>query len=301
MQFHQVLLVFIRNQFYHYSPVSSRDNLPVINIKITAQESAMHNLETLARGAVEVATQAAELISQSFEKSHQIIHKGAVDLVTEVDTASEQLIKKELHARFPKIRFHGEENGGDDWRTGEVWVVDPLDGTTNFANRLGHFAVSIALCNNGTPIAGAIVNPINHETYHCWLGGGAFLNGAPIKTGNQSSLNDTLAVTGFPYNRRENLDVIMERLKIILMHVQCVRRLGSAALDLCHIARGVFGVYWETNLKPWDIAAGSLLVTEAGGRVSRLDGSQMQLDSLELLATNGILHQNVIDLLAPTL
>jgi len=180
-------------------------------------------------------------------------------------------------------------------------VVDPLDGTTNFANRLPHFAVSIALCNDGEPVAGVVMNPMNNDVYHCFKGGGAFVNGTSIRVGTQSAMNDALAVTGFPYNRRENIEVIVERLKIMLMHVQCVRRLGSAALDLCHIARGVFAVYWETNLKPWDVAAGTLLVHEAGGRVTRFDGTPMALDSFELLATNGILHGEAMRLLAPTL
>ncbi len=261
----------------------------------------MHNLETLCNGAVEVASLAAELIKNGFNNSHEIVHKGTVDLVTEIDLASERLIRKELQQRFPAIRFHGEEDGGADWRKGEVWVVDPLDGTTNFANRLPHFAVSIALCNNGEPVAGVVMNPMNQEIFHTWKGGGAFVNGNRIQVGTQNCLNDALAVTGFPYTRRENIEVIVERLKIMLMHVQCVRRLGSAALDLCYIARGVFAIYWETNLKPWDVAAGTLLVNEAGGRVSRFDGSPMLLDSLELLATNGILHEEAIGLLAPTL
>ncbi|MDD3147576.1 MAG: inositol monophosphatase family protein [Candidatus Riflebacteria bacterium] len=261
----------------------------------------MHNLETLCNGATDVAILAAEMIKNSFNNSHEIVHKGTVDLVTEVDIASEHLIKRELQQRFPEIRFHGEEDGGDDWRKGEVWVVDPLDGTTNFASRLPHFAVSIALCNNGEPVAGVVMNPMNKEIYRTWKGGGAFLNNQPIRTGSQAQMNDALAVTGFPYNRRENIDIIIERLKIMLMHVQCVRRLGSAALDLCHIASGVFAVYWETNLKPWDVAAGTLLVSEAGGRITRFDGSPMLLDSLELLATNAILHEEAIRLLTPTL
>lgn len=261
----------------------------------------MHNLETLCNGAIEVASLAADLIRNGFNNTHNVVHKGTVDLVTEVDIASERLIRRELQARFPKIRFHGEEDGGDDWRHGEVWVVDPLDGTTNFANRLPHFAVSIALCNHGEPIAGVVMNPMNNEIYHSFKGGGAFVNGEPIHVGTQKEMNDALAVTGFPYNRREHLEIIVERLKIMLMHVQCVRRLGSAALDLCHIARGVFAIYWETNLKPWDVAAGTLLVTEAGGRVTRFDGTAMALDSFELLATNGILHEEAMRLLAPTL
>jgi myo-inositol-1(or 4)-monophosphatase len=270
-------------------------------IKQDAQELKMPHLEKYCAGAMEVAEMAARLIKESFDNSHEIIHKGTVDLVTEVDVASEKLIKKELQTRFPEVRFHGEEHGGDDWKQGLVWVVDPLDGTTNFANRLPHFAVSIALCDQGEPVVGVVINPMNNECYSCYRGGGAFLNGRRIKTGSQKTLNDALAVTGFPYNRREHLDVIVERLKIMLMHVQCVRHLGSAALDLCHIASGVFAIYWETNLKPWDVAAGSLLVREAGGKISRFDGSPMALDSFELLATNGILHEDVMCLLAPTI
>ena len=257
----------------------------------------MHNLETLSRGAAEVAITAAELIKKHFNDTHQIKFKGTVDLVTEVDVASERLIKKLLAEKFPQIRFHGEEDGGEDWRHGAVWVVDPLDGTTNFANRLPHFSVSIALCHDGQPVAGAIVNPMNGEIYQTWQGGGAWLNGSQIAVSKVSDINEALAVTGYPYNRRECMEALMRRLEVMLMHVQCVRRLGSAALDLCYIARGIFSIYWETNLKPWDIAAGSLLVQEAGGAISRFDGSAMQLDSYELLATNSALHKECIKLL----
>ncbi|MBU1105612.1 MAG: inositol monophosphatase [Candidatus Riflebacteria bacterium] len=258
----------------------------------------MHNLETLSRGAAEVANVAAKLVKKHFNDAHQITFKGTVDLVTEVDVASERLIKKLLFEKFPQIRFHGEEDGGEDWRNGAVWVVDPLDGTTNFANRLPHFSVSIALCHDGLPVAGAVVNPMNNETYHTWQGGGAWLNGSQIRVNNVERINEALAVTGYPYNRREHLDEIMDRLKVMLMHVQCVRRFGSAALDLCYIAQGIFSIYWENNLKPWDIAAGSLLVQEAGGTISRYDGNVMQLDSYELLASNTILHKECIRLLA---
>ncbi len=261
----------------------------------------MPNLENFYSGAIEVAVMAAGMIRENFNNSHEVIHKGTVDLVTEVDIASEKLIKKELFARFPEVRFHGEEHGGDNWNQGLVWVVDPLDGTTNFANRLPHFAVSIALCDQGEPVVGVVVNPMNQECYSCYRGGGAFLNGRPIRVGTQTLLNDALAVTGFPYNRRENIEIIVERLKIMLMQVQCVRRFGSAALDLCFIASGVFAIYWETGLKPWDVAAGLLLVKEAGGQISRFDGSPMALDSYELLATNGLLHEEAVRLLAPTL
>ena len=139
---------------------------------------------------------------------------------------------------------------------------------------------------------------MNGEVYQAWQGGGAWLNGHRIEVNKVDNTNEALAVTGFPYNRRECLDTLMQRLRVMLMHVQCVRRFGSAALDLCYIARGIFSIYWETNLKPWDIAAGSLLVQEAGGTITRFDGSAMQLDSYELLATNSTLHKESIRLLA---
>lgn len=258
----------------------------------------MHSLETLSRGAAEVALTAAELIKTHFDDAHQVTYKGTVDLVTEVDIASERLIRQLLHEKFPEIRFHGEEDGGEDWRHGQVWVVDPLDGTTNFASRLPHFCVSVALCHDGKPIAGAIVNPMNSEVYQAWQGGGAWLNGTRIYVSKIDELARALAVTGFPYNRRECITELMQRLQVVLMKVQGVRRLGSAALDLCYLARGIFSLYWETNLKPWDIAAGSLLVKEAGGRITRFDGSEMQLDSYELLATNSILHPESMRLIS---
>lgn len=261
----------------------------------------MHSLEKLSLGAAEVANEAAEFIAENFYKTHAIKHKGTVDLVTEIDIASERLIKKRLAEKFPGFRFLGEEDGGDDWKAGKVWVVDPIDGTTNFANRLPHFCVSIALCDDGEPIAGAIVNPMTKDTYSCFKSGGSRLNGEPLRVNQVSVLNEALVATGFPYDRRQHLDEILERLRIMLLKTQGVRRLGSAALDLCYMARGIYSIYWETNLKPWDIAAGNLLVTEAGGKITRFDGSLMQLDSLELLATNGILHEAAAELLTPTL
>lgn len=261
----------------------------------------MYELDVLAKGSADAAKKAAELIAKNYNTAHRITHKGTVDLVTETDIASEKLIRSLLAENFPEIRFHGEEDGGADWRSGEVWVVDPLDGTTNFANNLPHFCVSIAYCRDAEPLAGAIVNPITGDVYSAWKNGGAWLNGTRLRVNNISEINEALSVTGFPYNRREHLDEILERLRIMLMKTQCVRRLGSAALDLCYIARGIYSIYWETSLKPWDVAAGLLIVNEAGGRVSRFDGTPMLLDSLELLATNGILHNESVELLKPTL
>lgn len=258
----------------------------------------MTTIEQLSNTAVEAAVMAAALIKSHFGDEHNIKHKGVVDLVTEVDIASEHFIKGFLEKKHPEIAFFGEEGGCvKNWKSGEVWVVDPIDGTCNFASRLEHFCVSIALCRDGVPVAGAIAQPLSGDVYYAYKGGGAYLNGHKICVSQTSCTDDALSVTGFPYNRREHIDIIMKRFRAMLLKTQDVRRLGSAALDLCYVARGVFGIFWEQNLKPWDIAAGTLLVNEAGGRVSKYDGSEMHLDSLELLATNGALHEEAVKIL----
>ena len=246
------------------------------------------------------AKKAGLLLKSGFRQKHKVSFKGTVDLVTEMDMAAESLIKKELENYFPKIRFFGEENGGCKWNDEKVWVVDPLDGTTNYANGLEHFCVSIAYCENGEPLVGIIYRPISDDLYSCIKNQGSFLNGSRISVNSETDINQALAVTGFPYNRRECLDDLLSHLRVMLNNVQGVRRLGSAALDLCYMAQGLFSVYWETNLKPWDIAAGKLLVTEAGGTVTKFNGEIMHLDSMELLATNTSLHKEVIQLLSST-
>lgn len=247
--------------------------------------------------AIKAINISSEMIKKNFFSEHKIIHKGTVDLVTEVDVASEKLLREELAKTCPEIKFFGEESGGENWKNGDFWIVDPIDGTTNFANRLPHFSISIALCHNGDPIVGVIKNPINDEIYTAIKGEGSYFNGKKLAVNKTSDMNEALAVTGFPYNRREHMDEILARLRNMLMHVADVRRFGSAALDLCYVARGIYGVYWERNLKPYDIAAGKLILEEAGGKITRYDGSKMELDSLELLATNGILHNQSIELL----
>ena len=241
------------------------------------------------------------MVAERFNDAHTIKHKGTVDLVTEVDLASEKMLREELTKRFPKIPFHGEEGGGADWKNGEAWVVDPIDGTTNFANRIEHFAISVALVKKGEPVMGVVHNPITKETFYACQDGGAYLNGKQIHVNAVSNLDDALAVTGFPYNRRERMDEIITRLRAFLMVCADVRRFGSASLDLCYTAKGIYAIYWEQNLKPWDIAAGALILKEAGGKVSKFNGGKLELDCLELLATNGIMHEKALEILAPTL
>lgn len=257
----------------------------------------MQDLSKYLDAAIHATNISSEMIKNSFYNEHQIKHKGTVDLVTEVDIASEKKLREELAKACPEVKFFGEESGGENWKNGDFWIVDPIDGTTNFANRLPHFSISIAMCHNGIPVAGIVKNPIKDETYTAIKNGGSFFNGKQMHVTNVTDMNEALAVTGFPYNRREHMDEILARLRNMLMHVADVRRFGSAALDLCYIARGIYSVYWEKNLKPWDVAAGKLIVEEAGGKVTRYDGSEMELDALELLATNNILHNQSIELL----
>ena len=260
----------------------------------------MINLELAATKASKIAENAGRLLKENQLKDHKITHKGTVDLVTEMDIKAEKLIRKQLKSNFPEISFFGEEDGGSTWQEGLVWVVDPLDGTTNYAHGLDHYSVSIALCENGNPIAGALAHPGKGDIYHCWKNGGAYKNNKPIKVNKTREINSALAVTGFPYNRRECMPEILNRIEIMLNNVQGLRRFGSAALDLCFVANGIFSIFWENNLKPWDIASGMLLVKEAGGKVTCFNGKEMKLDSSELLATNGLLHNQTVELLKPT-
>ena len=257
----------------------------------------MLELSHYLNSAVKAVNTSADMIKNNFESKHTITHKGTVDLVTEIDLASEKIIKEELAKTCPEIKFFGEESGGENWKNGNFWIVDPIDGTTNFANRLPHFSISIALCHYGNPLVGVIKNPLDDSIYTAIIGKGSFYNDKQMFVSTTNNLDDALAVTGFPYNRREHMDEILSRLRNMLMHVADVRRLGSAALDLCYLARGIYSIYWEKNLKPYDVAAGILMVKEAGGKISKYDGSTMELDSLELLGTNGLLHNKAIELL----
>ncbi|MFZ2959886.1 MAG: inositol monophosphatase family protein [Candidatus Ozemobacteraceae bacterium] len=259
-----------------------------------------HNeLQRVAGEARRIAELAGNLLRKRFREPHDVSFKGAVDLVTEVDLASEALIRDELSRSFPGELMLGEEGGGAAPDAPRVWVVDPLDGTTNYAHGLPIFSVSIALVENGQPCVGAVCQPILHETFVAFKGGGAFLNGSPIKVSDRERLDRSLAVTGFPYDIANTIDRVLPRLRSMLQASRGVRRLGSAAMDLCYTAAGIFDCFWEINLKPWDIAAGILLVQEAGGTVTDWSGSSpLALDRGELLATNGRLHPVVMELLS---
>lgn len=227
-----------------------------------------------------------------------IERKGDLELVTEVDRQSEKMIVEVVQAAFPDDGLLAEEGGGrggGDWR----WLIDPLDGTTNYAHGLPHFSVSIAGQHRGVLCFGAVYDPLRDELFRAARGGGAFLNDIRLRVSGSSLLADSLLVTGFPYDLRRNPDNNLDRFARLSHRALAVRRLGSAALDLAYVAAGRFDGYWEVRLEPWDLAAGIVLVLEAGGTATRLDGSPDPLQPpTSIVATNGRIHEALLQALA---
>ena len=244
-----------------------------------------------------IAREAGALLMRYFADRVKIEYKGDADLVTAADRASEELIRKRLSETWPGHDVMGEEQGLTDRGSEYRWYVDPLDGTTNFAHGYPVFCVSMAVerRSGGTAerVAGVVYDPTRDEMFAAELHGGATLNGWPIRVSTTATLRESLLATGFPSHKRHQNPNIYYYHQISL-RTHGVRRAGSAALDLCNVACGRFDGFWEFNLNPWDTAAGVLLVQEAGGRVSRYDGSPFQLDSRETLASNGLLHDAMI-------
>jgi myo-inositol-1(or 4)-monophosphatase len=250
-----------------------------------------------------IAREAGALLLQYFHQGLKIEYKGDADLVTAADRASETLIRERITKQFPSHDVLGEEQGlnnlGSDYR----WYVDPLDGTTNFAHGYPVFCVSLALerqavqerlsGQRGQRIAGVVYDPTRDELFTAEQGRGALLNGKPIHVSRTTQLKECLVATGFPSQKRHKNPNIYFYHQITL-RTHGVRRAGSAALDLCNVASGRFEGFWEFNLNPWDTAAGVLIVEEAGGKVSRFDGSPFELDSRETLATNGVVHEALV-------
>lgn len=244
-----------------------------------------------------IAREAGALLMQFFHQGLKIEYKGDADLVTAADRASEALIRERVSKQFPSHDVMGEEQGLNDRGSEYRWYVDPLDGTTNFAHGFPVFAVSMAIeRRSGTEakrIVGVVYDPTRDELFSAEAGKGAQLNGKPIRVSKATQLKECLLATGFPSHKRHKNPNIFFYHQITL-RTHGVRRAGSAALDLCNVASGRFDGFWEFNLNPWDTAAGVLLVEEAGGKVSRYDGSPFQLDSKETLASNGLVHEALL-------
>lgn len=256
-------------------------------------------LEKAYRFAVTLAEEAGALLRERFGRSHTIHRKGPTDLVTEADQLSEAHILGRIREAYPDHGILSEEAGSQGRSGGYRWIVDPLDGTTNFAHGLPFFSVSIALEADGELLVGVVYDPIAGELFSARRGQGAHLNGQPIRVSTVDRFQDSLLVTGFPYDLwKDDSENNLDHFARFARRCQGVRRLGSAALDLAYVAAGRLDGYWELKINAWDIAEGALLVKEAGGRLSALDGSPFRVEGGRILATNGYLHEPMLQVLA---
>lgn len=247
--------------------------------------------------AAEIAREAGALLGKLFERRVAFELKGEHDLVTEADRASERLVIERLRSHFPAHSIVAEEGGGHAGSPEFCWYVDPLDGTTNFAHGFPMYNVTLALEQAGELIAGVIFDPERNEMFTVERGSGAYLNNRRIRVSKVDRLESTLMATGFPSRKRhQNINVHFYYQLAMLTHG--VRRAGSAALDLAYVASGRLDGFWEFGLKPWDMAAGVLLIQEAGGKCSDMKGGPASLRGPHLLADNGLVHQQVLDLFA---
>jgi myo-inositol-1(or 4)-monophosphatase len=255
------------------------------------------NLKKEFNVALKAILGAGQILQKGFRAPMNYRLKGAIDLVTEWDLKSQEWITSRIKARFPDHDFLVEEGGLERRSSSLCWVLDPLDGTTNFVHGFPVYCVSLALLEGKEILLGLIHNPELKETYWAIKGQGAFCNGRPIRVSAVPRISQSLLATGFPYNIKKTHRRVVRRFENVLARSQGVRRPGSAAMDLCWVAGGVYDGFWEEYLKPWDTAAGILLVEEAGGRVTDFSGRSGPLFKKQILATNGQFHQELLELL----
>jgi myo-inositol-1(or 4)-monophosphatase len=249
--------------------------------------------------AAAVARELGTLQRERFDEPREIETKSSsIDLVTDVDRASDQLAVERIRAARPDDQILTEETGTHSGGSGWRWIIDPLDGTTNYAHGFPHYAVSIGVECNGVRDVAVIYDPMKDELFTAMRGGGAFLNGKRMAVSRTTTLDRALLATGFGYDVHQARDDNLEHFARFIKHARAVRRAGSAALDLAYVACGRFDGFWELSLHPWDVAAGLLLVDEAGGQCSNLVGGPVPAAGDRCLATNGHLHQAMLQILA---
>ena len=250
--------------------------------------------------AIQTARDAGRVLAEKFGRAIQITNKGDIDLVTEADLASERLIVERIRSYYPRHSILSEEAGDVIAIEGEQseykWIVDPLDGTTNYAHGYPAFCVSVALEHLGRVCLGVVYDPLRDELFAAERGEGATLNGRRVRVSETDDLNRALLCTGFPYDVRERND-FARHFRNFIMSAQSVRRDGTAALDLAYVAAGRFDGFYEEGLRPWDVAAGVLLVEEAGGRVTHYDGKPFQIYTPPIAASNGLVHDAMLEVL----
>jgi myo-inositol-1(or 4)-monophosphatase len=248
--------------------------------------------------AREAARRAGRIQREGLNTRLKVDHKGRYDLVTDVDRQSEEVITAALQDAFPDVGIFAEETVRSRTDAEWVWIVDPLDGTTNYASGYPAFCISIALRHKSDIVMSVVYEPVRDELFEAVRGRGARLNGAPIRVSNTDELSQSLLATGFPYDRCEQPETNLDRFCAMTMRTRGVRRGGSAALDLCYTACGRLDGYWEIRLNPWDISGGALIVLEAGGQVTDLQGGPYDWSGRETVASNGRLHRNLLESLA---
>lgn len=254
----------------------------------------------LREAAGSLAREAGAIVREGWGVAHHPDRKGRIDLVTEYDRRSESLLLARIAERFPDDAVLAEESGARDagGKSGVRWLVDPLDGTTNFAHNYPFFAVSIGVEREGGLVAAAVFDPVRGELFAAAAGAGATLDGRPIRVSEATRLEDALLVTGFPYDVRERPERHVPLFQSFLVRAQGVRRDGSAALNLAYVAMGRFDGMWEGNLSPWDVAAGALLVREAGGVITHYSGEPFRVEGRQLCAANPTLHAAMLGVIA---
>lgn len=249
--------------------------------------------------AIRAAREAGELLRANMGRDFEVRKKGPIDLVTEVDLASEKLIKGLIATHYPRHRILGEETGtsGSGSDAEHLWIVDPLDGTTNYAHGYPCFSVSIGVELRGEMVVGVIYDPTRDEMFVAERGAGATLNNRRIRVSDTAPLDQAMLVTGFPYSISAQEFTNLEHFKNFAVRAQAIRRDGSAALDFCYVACGRFDGFWELALSPWDMAAGTLIVAEAGGTVTAFEGRPFDVHRPEVVASNGRIHGEMLDVL----
>lgn len=247
--------------------------------------------------AEEAAREAGAFLKRTHGNIIRVDKKGRIDLVSEADLESERIILGILSAAFPDDSLLTEEAGVKGPASDRTWIVDPLDGTVNYVHGFPFYAVSIALRQGEDVAVGVVYDPFTGELFEAEKGKGAHLNKEPIRVSRTSKLEESLLATGFPYSIHERLEPVMRRFETMVRHAQGIRRPGSAAMDLCYTAAGRLDGFWEEGLKPWDTAAGILIVEEAGGRISCFDGSPYSLYSPSIIAANPFIFEEMVSLL----
>jgi len=249
------------------------------------------------RFTIDLALKSGFLLKEKFNSTHKIQYKGDINIVTEADKMSEALIIDSIKRNFPDHGILSEESPAITG-TGKLrWIIDPLDGTTNYSHGYPVFSVSIALENEGVIVLGVIYDPMREDMFVAVRGKGAYLNNKKIKVSSVKDISRSLLATGFPYDIRESKENNLDYFNAMAIKVQAIRRTGSAALDLAYLAAGRFDGFWELKLKPWDTAAGCLIVEEAGGVISDIAGKKWHLQSPSLLASNSLIHKQMIKVL----